>query len=142
MGIKAEIRAKWIQARKDNDQRVKTFLGVVLGELQLKETRDGEMTEDQTVKAVQKMKDASLNNYKKFKMAEGLWESDYLCQFLPEQISREQLTTYCRMIPFEGETNVGKLTGMVIRRLKVEQVVFDASQVGQIIRELLVEEQD
>lgn len=135
--IKQQIEADFKAAYIAKDMFKKNVLATIKaevsrGEAGLREFNDSDMT-----KLLKKM----IDGLKQIGGEDSEKEIEVLNSYLPTQMSQSLLTEKVKlivsMVP-EGEKNVGKITGSVIKELNVNYAgMYDTASVGPLVKQLL-----
>lgn len=107
-----KVKTQRIDAMKNKDNIAKTILSTLYGELQSKAKRDGsEITDEMVIGACKKIIESNketisiINGSSPTKLEQLLAESEVLLQFIPLQMTDEQLR---RAIKNSGASNIGQ----------------------------------
>lgn len=135
--LKQQIEADFKAAYIAKDMFKKNVLATIKaevsrGEAGLREFNDSDMT-----KLLKKM----IDGLKQIGGEESEKEIEVLNTYLPTQMSESLLTEKVKlilsMVP-EGEKNIGKITGSVIKELNINYSgMYEAAKVGPLVKQLL-----
>ena len=132
MSLKEQLNADFIIAFKAKEMERKNFLGLIKGEIQTEETRNGAISNsDDLVMSVFKKMEKSL---KQTNSPEALIELTYLEPYLPIMKTEAELTEIILGYKAEGVSNVGQLMGKINKDYKW---VIDNALVSKIGPNLL-----
>ena len=139
--MEEKLKKLKLEAMKVKDELAKNLYGVALGEIQLAQSNK-DLTEDEKVKIVQKVRGVCHNNATKYGDEDGYKEAELLDAILPKMLSREELVDAVIVIiglgKLEGMTdNVGRCTGAVNKILKGQGLHFNGGDVKSILDGLL-----
>lgn len=140
--MKNKLKKLKLDAMKSGDKFASTLYSVVLGEIQLVESKK-DLTDDQAVKIVQKFRQSCWDNYTKFGVETGKAEAELLDAILPKMMSRDELAIEIEIIINDGlisddmSKNVGRCTGVVNKILKGKDLNFNGRDVKSILDEVL-----
>ena len=136
---KDDITADRLNAMRGRNTLMKLFLDVVLGEINSAEAKQ-DLTNEQVEKILQKLKQNSIDLKMKYGQ-DVQHEIDYLVSILPSVISTDELESLIKVYISNDTTlnqmPAGRVTGMVIKKLKSDDVSFDSKKVKPIIDKLL-----
>lgn len=111
MSLKEQLNADFITAFKAKELDKKNFLGLLKGEIQTEETRNGaNANSDDLVMSVYKKMEKSL---KQTDSPEALVELGFLAPYLPTMKTEAELTEIILGYKAEGISNVGQLMGRI-----------------------------
>ena len=131
MTLKEQINADFITAFKAKDLDKKNFLGILKGEIQLAESKEGYDGEKTNLSIVKKM----AKSLKTTGDADSLRELTYIEGYLPSLMSEEQIRTVVQQIIVDtGGANMGQIMGAFTKEHKGKA---DNSLVSKIVREEL-----
>ena len=105
MTLKERISADFMTAFKNKEMEKKNFLGVVKGEIQTEEGRTGTAT-DEVVLGILKKMEKSLNQTN---TSESLKELEYIKPYLPQLMSKEEVSSVIITLIEEGHDNINKI---------------------------------
>lgn len=132
MNLKEKLNADFISAFKAKEMERKNFLGLLKGEIQTEETRNGAtLNSDDLVMGVFKKMEKSL---KQTNTEESLAELKYLEPYLPIMKTEAELVEIILNYKAEGVTNVGALMGRLSKDYKW---VIDNALVSKMAPNLL-----
>lgn len=132
MSLKEQLNADFIIAFKAKEMERKNFLGLIKGEIQTEETRNGAISNsDDLVMSVFKKMEKSL---KQTNSPEALIELTYLEPYLPIMKTEAELTEIILGYKADGVSNVGQLMGRINKDYKW---VIDNALVSKIGPNLL-----
>ena len=132
MSLKEKLNADFIIAFKAKEMKRKNFLGLIKGEIQTEETRNGALSNsDDLVMSVFKKMEKSL---KQTNSPETLLELTYLEPYLPIMKTEDELTEIILGYKTDGVSNVGQLMGRINKDYKW---VIDNALVSKIGPNLL-----
>lgn len=132
MSLKEQLNADFIAAFKAKELDKKNFLGLLKGEIQTEETRNGANTNsDDLVMSVYKKMEKSL---KQTDSDQAVMELGFLEPYLPIMKTEAELTEIILGYKAEGVSNVGQLMGKINKDYKW---VIDNALVTKIAPELL-----
>lgn len=111
MSLKEQLNADFITAFKVKELDKKNFLGLLKGEIQTEETRNGaNSNSDDLVMSVYKKMEKSL---KQTDSPQALVELGFLSPYLPTMKTEAELTEIILGYKAEGISNVGQLMGRI-----------------------------
>lgn len=132
MGLKEQLNVDFITAFKAKELDKKNFLGLLKGEIQTEETRNGaNSNSDDLVMSVYKKMEKSL---KQTNSPQALIELTYLEPYLPIMKTEAELTEIILAYKTDGVSNVGQLMGKINKDYKW---VIDNALVSKIAPNLL-----
>jgi uncharacterized protein YqeY len=134
MSLKEQLNADFIKAFKEGEsgRDKKNFLGLLKGEIQTEETRNGAIANsDDLVMSVFKRMEKSL---KQTETPETLVELGFLEAYLPTMKTESELTEIILGYKAQGVSNTGQLMGRINKDYKW---VIDNALVTKIAPELL-----
>ena len=136
---KDTIKADRIQAMRDKDSKMKSFLDVVLGEINSAEAKQ-DVTNEGVEKILQKMKQNSVDLKEKYEQ-DVQHEIDYFVSMLPSLVSNDELEDLIKFYIIEdtdlARMPAGRATGMIIKELKSDGIKFDSKAVKPIVDKIL-----
>lgn len=111
MSLKEQLNADFIAAFKAKELDKKNFLGLLKGEIQTEETRNGaNSNSDDLVMSVYKKMEKSL---KQTDSEQAVIELGFLAPYLPTMKTEAELTEIILGYKAEGISNVGQLMGRI-----------------------------
>lgn len=136
-----KIKTELLTARKNRDKLAVNVLGLVLGEIQTASVAK-DLTEQDELSIIKKIIKSNNTTIKALKESgtdfqELEQENEILNQFLPQQLTCEQIEKIIAEHGITLDSNVGKSMGMAIKVLKKEGHEFDANDVREAIQKLL-----
>jgi uncharacterized protein YqeY len=134
MNLKEQLNADFIKAFKEGEagRAKKNFLGLLKGEIQNEETRNGATADsDDLAMSVFKRMEKSL---KQSDSAQNLEELGYLNEYLPTMKTEAELTEIILGYKAQGVSNTGQLMGRIN---KDHKWVIDNAIVTRIAPSLL-----
>jgi uncharacterized protein YqeY len=132
MSLKEQLNSDFITAFKAKELDKKNFLGLLKGEIQTEETRNGAIANsDDLVMSVFKRMEKSL---KQTETPETLVELGFLEAYLPTMKTEAELTEIILGYKAQGVSNTGQLMGRINKDYKW---VIDNALVTKIGPELL-----
>lgn len=132
MKLKEKLNADFISAFKAKEMERKNFLGLLKGEIQTEETRNGAKDDsDDLVMSVFKKMEKSL---KQTNTEESLSELKFLEPYLPIMKTESELIEIILNYKAQGVSNVGQLMGRLSKDYKW---VIDNALVSKIAPNLL-----
>lgn len=135
-----KIRADMITARRGDDAVVKSLLVTLFAEAQMvgKNKRNGDPTDDEVIAMVRKFA-ANTEETQRLLVARGqdataqARELEILCQYLPQQMTRDDLQAAIAQIVADQPEKHAKVMGKVMSELKAR---FGATYDGKLASEL------
>lgn len=132
MSLKEQLNADFIAAFKAKELEKKNFLGLLKGEIQTEETRNGaNANSDDLVMSVYKKMEKSL---KQTDSEQAVTELGFLEPYLPIMKTEAELTEIILGYKEQGVSNVGQLMGKINKDYKW---VIDNALVTKIAPQLL-----
>lgn len=105
MTLKERISADFMIAFKSKEMDKKNFLGVVKGEIQNEEGRSGNVNDEVVLSILRKME----KSLKQTNTEESLNELEYIKPYLPQLMSRDEITLVIKELSENGHDNVNKI---------------------------------
>ena len=105
MTLKERISADFMIAFKSKEMDNKNFLGVVKGEIQNEEGRSGNVNYEVVLSILRKME----KSLKQTNTEESLNELEYIKPYLPQLMSRDEITLVIKELSENGHDNVNKI---------------------------------
>ena len=142
MGLSETIREELNKARRERDKLRTQLYTTTLSEIKYKEVDLGrELSDAETVdvvnKAIKRRREASeqmrAGNRPELADKEDQ-EADILSQYLPAQLSEEEVRALVRGAIADGATNMGAVMGKIMPKLKG---AFDGKEANRIVKEEL-----
>jgi len=130
MNLKEQINADFMIAFKAKDMNKKNFLGVVKGEIQNEESRNGGVTDESVMNILKKME----KSLKQTNTAESLAELEYIKPYLPTLMDEISIRSIIRTFKKDGIDDVGKMMGAFNKAYKGKA---DNALVSKIVKEVL-----
>ncbi len=116
MSLKEQLNVDFLAAFKAKEMDRKNFLGLIKGEIQTEETRNGATSNsDDLVMSVYKKMEKSL---KQASTPQTLAELEFLKPYLPIMKTEAELTEIILDYKADGVSNVGQLMGRINRDYK------------------------
>ena len=141
MTIKEQVNANYLKAFKSRNTVEKNLLSVVKGEIQTIEKNSGSenLSDEEAIKILSKtaksLNETMYNLVKsggnEDKITEAQSEIDIIQEYLPKQISREQIEQIVGGLLITGVTNIGQ----IMKEFATLQV--DRKVVADVIKELI-----
>jgi len=131
MSLKEQINADFMLAFKAKEMEKKNFLGVVKGEIQNEESRNGGVTDESVMVILKKME----KSLKQTNTEESLKELEYINPYLPQLMSEDAIREIVVNLIGSGINEMGKLMGAFNKEYKGKA---DNSLVSKIVKENLV----
>jgi uncharacterized protein YqeY len=137
MNLQNRIKALIIEARYDRNEQLITMLSTLYGAIETngKNKRNGESTDDEAIAIIKKFIDG-INLTLKIKPDEKLeFEKQfYIDNFLPKQLSYDQLKEIIQHIHSNGANHIG----MFMKELKTNYAgIYNGNDAKEIIDEIL-----
>ncbi len=137
MNMKTEIQNDLLEARKANDTVLKTLLSVLIGEIQLKESR-GDLLDNKGVLKITKKLKKSCDEMAKFGCGVAETESALLDRYIPEAISLEEIECIIISSPLYQEIldsdNPMKLTSRATDLINETGQDFNGKDIATVMR--------
>lgn len=139
--MREKLRSDLLQARKDNDQIKKSLLGVLLGEIQLEESRTNKQLDNSgIIKHVKKLK-KSCDEMASRGNEDAKVESTILAEFLPQEMTKTDMIAILLMdqglmTEIRESDNRMRLMGKVRKVLEADGQPFDGGIVAEMLREI------
>ena len=130
MNLKEQINADFMIAFKAKDMDKKNFLGVVKGEIQNEESRNGGVTDESVMNILKKME----KSLKQTNTAESLAELEYIKPYLPTLMDETLIRSIIESYKNTGVNNVGQMMGAFNKEYKGKA---DNALVSKIVKEVL-----
>lgn len=138
MNLYNEMKADRIQAMKDKDAVTKTVLTTFLGDLQSQEKRGIEITDAYVVGQAKKAIQACEDNLKLKQDEKFQNEIDVLTEYLPKQLTEDQLEGIIKQLIKDQSANEKPSIGSVMKDLKeLKGGQFDGKLASKMVREQL-----
>jgi uncharacterized protein YqeY len=130
MSLKEQINADFMTAFKAKEMEKKNFLGVVKGEIQNEESRNGGVTDESVMNILKKM-DKSL---KQTNTEDSLRELEYIKPYLPTLMDEVLIRSILESYKNTGIDDMGKMMGAFNKEYKGKA---DNALVSKIVKEVL-----
>lgn len=137
-----KIKADLLQARKDKDDIRKKLLGVLVGEIQLQETRTGKiMDNSEIIKCVKKLKKSCDENVERGVIG-AQQESTILEAYIPKEMTKVDMIAVLLanqelMEEIRTADNRMRLMGKVKKFMSEDGQPFDGGLLSQVLREIV-----
>ena len=131
MTLKEQINQDFMTAFKAKDMEKKNFLGVVKGEIQNEESRNGGVNDESVMNILKKME----KSLKQTNTEESLKELEYIKPYLPTLMDETLIRSIIESYKNEGVNNVGQMMGTFNKEHKGKA---DNALVSKIVKEVLV----
>jgi uncharacterized protein YqeY len=137
-----DLKAMFLQARKDRDETKKKVLSLVIGECQSIEMRQGSFKPEQCVKIIKKL---IHSNEETLNKAGSDWagindleeENKFLYSLLPQTMSVEEIVQFLENVEGIKEANAdGPAIGIAIKALKGSNCSVDNKDVAVAVSNL------
>ena len=130
MTVQEQINTDFINALKNKDWKRKTFLGVIKGEIQTKETRDGSINEQDILTILKKMEKSLLQ----INTPESLSELEIIKPYLPQMMSKELISTKVETYINSGLSTQGQIMEEFNKHYKG---LVDNKELSEIVKQKL-----
>lgn len=130
MSLKEQISADFMTAFKAKEMEKKNFLGVVKGEIQNEESRNGGVTDESVMSILKKME----KSLKQTNTEDSLRELEYIKPYLPTLMDETLIRSILESYKNTGVTDMGKMMGSFNKEYKGKA---DNALVSKIVKEVL-----
>lgn len=130
MSLKEQISADFMIAFKAKEMDKKNFLGVVKGEIQNEESRNGGVTDESVMSILKKME----KSLKQTNTEDSLRELEYIKPYLPTLMDETLIRSILESYKNTGVTDMGKMMGSFNKEYKGKA---DNALVSKIVKEVL-----
>lgn len=135
-----KLRNDLLKARKDNDTLKKSLLGVLLGEIQLEESRTNQPLDDSGIfKHIKKLK-KSCDEMAERGIVDAESESAILAEYLPQVMSKSDMLAIIidqgLIAEIRESDNRMRLMGKVLKVFESDGRPFDGGLVAELLREI------
>ena len=131
MSLKEKINEDFILAFKAKEMEKKNFLGVLKGEIQNEESRNGGVTDESVMSILKKME----KSLKQTNTEESLIELEYIKPYLPTLMDEVLIRSILESYKNDGVDEMGKMMSAFNKEYKGKA---DNSLVSKIVKEILV----
>lgn len=130
MSLKEQISADFMVAFKAKEMDKKNFLGVVKGEIQNEESRNGGVTDESVMSILKKME----KSLKQTNTEDSIRELEYIKPYLPTLMDETLIRSILESYKNTGVTDMGKMMGSFNKEYKGKA---DNALVSKIVKEVL-----
>ena len=130
MSLKEKINEDFILAFKAKEMEKKNFLGVLKGEIQNEESRNGGVTDESVMSILKKME----KSLKQTNTEESLIELEYIKPYLPTLMDEVLIRSILESYKNDGVDEMGKMMSAFNKEYKGKA---DNSLVSKIVKEIL-----
>jgi uncharacterized protein len=130
MSLKEQISTDFMVAFKAKEMDKKNFLGVVKGEIQNEESRNGGVTDESVMSILKKME----KSLKQTNTEDSLRELEYIKPYLPTLMDETLIRSILESYKNTGVTDMGKMMGSFNKEYKGKA---DNALVSKIVKEVL-----
>jgi uncharacterized protein YqeY len=130
MSLKEQISVDFMTAFKAKEMDKKNFLGVVKGEIQNEESRNGGVTDESVMSILKKME----KSLKQTNTEDSLRELEYIKPYLPTLMDETLIRSILESYKNTGVTDMGKMMGSFNKEYKGKA---DNALVSKIVKEVL-----
>lgn len=142
--LQTEIREKFNQARKEQNKELKATYEMVISKM-IYEEKSGKyekgagLTDDVVqniiIKIIKELKETqSFYKIENPKYSELENQIKELSQYLPKEMSENEVISIIKNIISSGESNVGKVTGLTIKQVGNS---FDKSKISGLVKKVI-----
>ena len=143
--LKERIQSEIAESRKSRNELKKNILVLVLGEINLIETKTAKETDDsQVIKIAQKIVKSNLETYSHNKNEDLLKENKYLEELIPKSLSIDEMLEEMDdgFVAKVKSQKKGPAMGMIIGHFKSKGLLVEPKDVGELVSQLSKENQE
>jgi len=137
----AQLQAEFLIARKNKDTLKKTLLSVLIGEIQLQESRSGKTLDDKAIlKVIAKLK-KSCDDNAKLGVDGATDESIILAEYLPREMTKVDMIAILLMdqdlmTEIRESDNRNRLMGKAKKCLDLDGQAFNGKLLLEVLRDI------